>query len=143
MVDISKHPLYKQIYELCQAIEVCGASPQLTNAVSLASDLYKSVDALLDAETSFKASGVTVLSDGSAVFTASLPLPKDHWIYAEDGELSRVINPILTHELRPYIVEAVRRAVRGATMNGVEKDFDPDALVQNTVIALCGGYGKL
>lgn len=29
---------------------------------------------------------VTILPDGSAFFTASLPLPKDHWLYAPRAE---------------------------------------------------------
>lgn len=32
-------PILDQIYELCQAIEKCGASPELTNAVRLAGEL--------------------------------------------------------------------------------------------------------
>lgn len=44
MTDISKHPLLRQAYEVCIAIEHCGASPQLTEAVTKASDLLKSLD---------------------------------------------------------------------------------------------------
>jgi len=152
MVDISKHPLHKQIYELCQAIEVCGASPELTKAVSLATDLHESVDEIIDnfdnSEIGFTSQNVTVLADGSAVFFGFLQLPKDHWLYAPREEAWDHVRdtradkpkPILTHELRPQVVAAIRYAVRGATMNGTEKDFDPDALVQNAVVALCGNY---
>jgi hypothetical protein len=42
--------------------------------------------------------------------------------------------------MRESVVAAVRYAVRGATMRGKEMDFDPDALVQNAVYALCGPY---
>lgn len=91
---------------------------------------------------------VTVLPDGSAFFTASLPLPADHWLYAERGgwdsvrdDYSECPSPILTHELRAEVVAAVRYAIRGATHCGKVKDFDPDALVQNAVYALCGPYG--
>ena len=51
MPDISKHPILGQISELMYAIEGCGASPQLTHAVTLAEALYKSADALVDSKT--------------------------------------------------------------------------------------------
>jgi len=76
----------------------------------------------------------------------SFPLPDDHWLYApneyKDGEYEPIDlpKPILTHALSDAVVAAVRYAVRGATMRGQETDFDPDALVQNAVYALCGPY---
>lgn len=91
---------------------------------------------------------VTHLPDGSAFAIASFPLPDSHWLYApreyaegadEPKELPR---PILNHtEHREAVVAAIRYAVRGATMLGKETDFDPDALVQNAVYALCGPFG--
>ena len=39
MIDISRHPLLKQAYDVCQAIEACGASLELTAAVTKASAL--------------------------------------------------------------------------------------------------------
>ena len=84
--------------------------------------------------------------DGSAFGVMSFPLPDDHWLYApnqyRDGEYEPIDlpKPILTHALRDAVVAAVRYAVRGATMRGQETDFDPDALVQNAVYALCGPY---
>jgi hypothetical protein len=89
---------------------------------------------------------VKILPDGSAFGVMSFPLPDDHWLYApneyKDGEYEPIDlpKPILTHELRDAVVAAVRYAVRGATMRGQETDFDPDALVQNAVYALCGPY---
>lgn len=50
MTDISRHPLLKQAYDVCQAIEKCGASVQLTHAVMQASDLMRAVDAHLLAQ---------------------------------------------------------------------------------------------
>lgn len=44
MTDISSHPLLQQAYGVCQAIEQCGASPELTRAVGRASDLLRSLD---------------------------------------------------------------------------------------------------
>lgn len=89
---------------------------------------------------------VTILPDGSAFAVASFPLPSDHWLYAkreyEPGaeEPKELPAPILTHQQREAVVAAIRYAVRGATMCGKEPDFDPDALVQNAVYALCGPY---
>lgn len=51
MPDISKHPVLRQISELIRAIEVCGASPELTQAVCLAAALYAPVEALVDSKT--------------------------------------------------------------------------------------------
>ncbi|KAE8757345.1 hypothetical protein FSO04_24305 [Paraburkholderia madseniana] len=91
----------------------------------------------------------TILPDGSAFFVGSLPLPKDHWLYAprcdqwdsERDTTADTPHPILTHEQRAAVVAAVRYALRGATKCGQDLDFDPDALVQNAVFALCGPYG--
>ena len=153
MTDISKHPILRQIYELCQAIEACGASPELTTAVTLATDLFKPAEALIDSKETqhgVSACDVTVLPDGSVCVTDSFPLPKDHWLYGPyctevdkaHGNLSGAPRPILTHKLRGEVVAAARYAIRGATNRGAITDFDPDALVQNVVYALCGPYGQ-
>lgn len=96
-----------------------------------------------------QAEPVTVLPDGSAFFTASMPLPDDHWIFAPRGEwdndrdcCAEIPLPILTHAQRDAVTAAVRYAVRGATDCGAAMDFDPDALVQNAVYALCGPFSK-
>ena len=91
----------------------------------------------------------TVLPDGSAFFTASMPLPRDHWLYAPrvdgwDGErdcFPDVPQPILNNSHRAAVRAAVQYAVRAATIQGTEPDFDPDALVQSTCYALCGPAG--
>lgn len=44
MTNISRHPLLQQAYDVCQAIEQCGASVELTNAVSKASNLLANLD---------------------------------------------------------------------------------------------------
>ena len=94
------------------------------------------------------ADNCTSLPDGSAFAVGSFPLPQDHWLYApheyEPGadEPKELLAPILTHAQRNEVVAAVRYAVRGATMCGKEPDFDPDALVQNAVYALCGSFGR-
>ncbi|WP_460044138.1 DUF2829 domain-containing protein [Pseudomonas sp. S2_H01] len=47
MTDITRHPLILQAYEVCQAIEACGASVELTNAVCKASALMADLDKLI------------------------------------------------------------------------------------------------
>ena len=92
-------------------------------------------------------SAPTILPDGSGFGILSLPLPKDHWLYAEREYEEGAIEPkdlpapVLTHALRQQVIDAIRYAVRSATNCGKEDDFDPDALVQNAVYALCGPYG--
>ena len=88
------------------------------------------------------------LSDGSGFATMSFPLPKTHWLYApscEQWDSARDTNadtplPIVSNELRDAVKTAMRWAIRGATMNGKEMDFDPDALVLNAAYALCGPH---
>lgn len=92
-------------------------------------------------------SAPTILPDGSGFGILNLPLPKDHWLYAEreyeEGALEPkdLPAPILTHALRQQVIDAIRYAVRASTNCGKEDDFDPDAMVQNAVYALCGPYG--
>jgi len=89
---------------------------------------------------------VNQLPDESGFFVGSMTLPKDHWLYAPSiTEWDNVREcptdtplPILDNSQRDAVVEALKWAIRGATMNGSEPDFDPDALVQNAVYALCG-----
>ena len=85
---------------------------------------------------------VTVLPDGSAFGTMSFPLPANHWLTqpgsnvppmpwrcGEGGTRSK-----LAEELRA----AGRYAVRCATMNGKDQDFDPDALLQSLIVGMLG-----
>ena len=90
-----------------------------------------------------------ILPDGSAFFTASLPPPAGHWLTAPDCDEWDVERdtradtpaPLLTHASRDAVIAAMRWAIRGATIRGYDMEFDPDALVQNAVYALCGPYG--
>ena len=89
----------------------------------------------------------TVLPDGSAFSIMSSPLPQDHWLYApreyasdEAVDPMDLPTPILTHALRKNVIAAIRYAIRASTNRGQENDFDPDAMVQNAVYALCGPY---
>lgn len=94
-----------------------------------------------------KPGDVAILPDGTACGTLSLPLPEGHWLYApspEGWDNERDVapdtpRPVLDRsQFAAQVEAAVRWAVRGATMNGKDPDFDPDALVQNAVYALCG-----
>jgi hypothetical protein len=82
------------------------------------------------------------LPDGSGFATMSLPLPKDHWIYADRVDdppaPMRIGRGADRDKLAAQIREAARYAVRGATMNGREMDFDPEALVQNMIVGMLG-----
>lgn len=49
-IDVSKHPLIKQAYDVCQAIEKCGASPELTDAVTKACALMQGIANAMDSE---------------------------------------------------------------------------------------------
>lgn len=85
---------------------------------------------------------ITVLPDGSAFSVMSTPLPHTHWIYGDTG-----VPPMpfrmggddpRRQEFADRIREAAKYAVKGATMNGRETDFDPDALLQNLIIGMLG-----
>lgn len=99
-------------------------------------------------------SEVTALPDGSGFFTASLPLPADHWIYKANeyggaGEPEFVdltkynLNEAQQQMLETDLREAVKYAVRASTMCGKAMDFDPDAILQNFRVAVFGYYSGL
>lgn len=87
-----------------------------------------------------------VLPDGSAFATAKMPLPEDHWLYqkVEDVEPAFPTPGNRDTPSRLRVVEQVRaaaqQAIRGATLNGRDTDYDPDALVQNLIVALLGPW---
>ena len=131
-----------------QALELALEALQVATT-PLAKDrqeVLRAITAIKEALAQPEQEPVMILPDGSAFGVMSFPLPDDHWLYApneyKDGEYEPIDlpKPILTHALRDAVVAAVRYAVRGATMRGQETDFDPDALVQNAVYALCGPY---
>ncbi len=90
------------------------------------------------------------LPDGSGFFTASMPLPKDHWLTAEGFNeppmpfrIGQADAPVLGRDRTMWkecITAAARYAVRASTMNGKEEDFDPDAMVQNMVVGMIGYF---
>jgi hypothetical protein len=109
-----------------------------------------------------------VLPDGSGFAIMSMPLKKDHWIYQGDRQESWGVSNVPPMPFRmgakdvirlwPYrlpipgittlnrqamsdrIRAAGKYAIRCATMNGKEMDFDPDAMLQNLVVGFLG-YG--
>ena len=93
---------------------------------------------------------INVLPDGSAFTTATFPLPADHWVYDKDandppmplrvgvGKTLRV--EMSREELAVAVWAAAKHAVRGATFDGEDMDFDPDALCQNMVVGLLGFF---
>jgi hypothetical protein len=95
------------------------------------------------------------LPDGSGFAVMSLPLPKDHWLTRPGANVPPMPFQLGTHEFitittrsssglftREELAEKIREAghyaVRAATLNGTEMDFDPDALIQNLVVGLLG-----
>lgn len=84
-----------------------------------------------------------ILPDGSSFFTSSWPLPKNHWLfkprdYENEKALLEALPFLRRNDDRRRIVEAAKLAIRHATDYGKDKDFDPDALIQNLILALCG-----
>ncbi len=86
---------------------------------------------------------VGALPDGSGFATMSLPLPKDHWSTAPGYNVPPMPLRMGTDNperraMNEKITAAARYAIRSATMNGKETDFDPDAMVQNFVVGVLG-----
>lgn len=97
-------------------------------------------------DNEIKVSGVTKLPDGSGFATASTPLSKDHWLYAEPSSgyeappmpLRMGKGSPKRREMTEMLRAAGRYAIRAATMNGQDEDFDPDAMIQNLVVGMFG-----
>jgi hypothetical protein len=90
-----------------------------------------------------KIDGVSRLPDGSGWATASWPLPKNHWLYAEGHDeppmpFKRGTDDQSRKEWEEKIREAGKYAIRASTMNGKDDDFDPDAMLQNLVVGMLG-----
>lgn len=102
------------------------------------------IDQLVN-EIGGKIEEAAILPDGSGFAVASFPLPKDHWLTANPDDFNVPPMPFRRGTLDPSrekwaekIRAAARYAVRCATMNGKDDDFDPDALVQNMVVGMLG-----
>lgn len=90
---------------------------------------------------------VTVLPDGSAFGVVSFPLSKEHWLYARDEKGFTPPPPMpfrmgttdpRREDFNEMVRSAAKYAVKASTMNGLESDFDPDAMVKNFVVAMLG-----
>lgn len=83
------------------------------------------------------------LFDDHGFATMSFDLPPDHWLYQENPEpppapfLMGTDNP-----LREPLARAIRQAgiyaIRATTTSGTIDDYDPDAWLQNLVVAMLG-----
>ena len=82
-----------------------------------------------------------VLPDDSSFFVSSAPLPENHWIYSEEEYQDCPEVYIQTN--RDVIRRASKWAIKAATTDGKDMDFDPDALVQNLLLAICGPNSSL
>lgn len=85
------------------------------------------------------------LPDGSGAAVLSMPLPANHWLTQPGHNVPPMKFRMGTGNpsrkgWEADIREAGRYAVRCATMNGTEDDFDPDALVQNLVVGMIGYF---
>jgi hypothetical protein len=80
---------------------------------------------------------VNILPDGSAFCIGSMPLPKNHWLFAEYENIPPQNND-LKDNLQSIVIAAAKYAIRTSTMNGKLQDFDPDAMVQNFIIGMLG-----
>jgi hypothetical protein len=85
------------------------------------------------------------LPDGSGFAVVSYPLPKDHWLLKDPNGFNIPPMPFRMGTLNKtremwagMLVEAGKYAVRCATMNGRDTDFDPDALLQCLVVGFLG-----
>jgi hypothetical protein len=86
-----------------------------------------------------------VLPDGSGFAVVSSPLPANHWLtqpgYDEPpAPFLMGTNDPQRADWADKIRAAAKYAVRGATINGTEEDFDPDAMVQNMVVGMLGYF---
>lgn len=82
------------------------------------------------------------LPDGSGFFVGSFPLSKDHWIYEQNdyNHKGKFDREQFSQEQMKALIDAAKIAIRGATMSGKEMDFDPDALIQNLIVAMFGSW---
>ena len=103
------------------------------------------VGPLLPPDTTEPAPRCARLPEGSGAAVVSFPLPDNHWLTAEHENVPPMPFRMGTDdprrtEWKNAIRDAGKYAVRCATMNGADNDFDPDALVQNLVVGMIGYF---
>lgn len=83
-----------------------------------------------------------VLPDGSVVSTVEFELPKDHWIYGKSFPppmpFRMGTKDPRRNEFNSMVRIAAKYAIKASTMNGRSDSWDPDAVVQNFVVAMLG-----
>jgi len=143
--DESKHPV-EQIAEACGGkITDGGILPDGSGFAVMSMPLRK--DHWIYGDVSFNVPPMPFKTGGSekAVFfthPAVLPTIEELERILAQPDISRgkpVSDREMTREeFAAKIREAGRYAVKCATMNGKEMDFDPDALIQNLVVGMIG-----
>lgn len=88
---------------------------------------------------------ITQMPDGSGAAMMSMPLSTGHWLLQPGYNVPPMgfrkgTDDPERQAWAEKIRAAGRYAVRCATMNGTEDDFDPDALVQNLVVGMLGYF---
>jgi hypothetical protein len=88
-------------------------------------------------------SDVVELADGSGFFTATYPLPDDHWVFGHENNDEppapfRDYTNTSRHQFAEKLRLAARYAIRAATGHGRDSDFDPDAMVSYFVTGALG-----
>lgn len=79
-IDLSSHPILQQAFDVIQAIEKCGASVELTNAVTKAGELMTAINELI-AIRELKGdqvpfAWVRVSQNGARNYTSFYPRPR-------------------------------------------------------------------
>jgi hypothetical protein len=121
--------------DTADAIENFVLDDGFENAASEVQNIIKEAGGIVDPASLMQ------LPDGSGCFTASFPLPRDHWLYEPTGEPPapwRVGEGERRSDLAGHITQAARYAIKASTMSGLDDDFDPDALVQNMLVGMLG-----
>lgn len=83
-MNIEEHPIYKNIYELCQEIEKLPASEQATKVVLMAADLEKPVTKLLSLVRAIKTEALNG-TDAQKVLARIIRLCIDAGIPSQTG----------------------------------------------------------
>lgn len=139
MTDISRHPLLAQAYEVCQEIEKCGASPQLTAAVTKASALLRDLDAFIPVTSvSYAGIGDTL---AQKLMTAFLDAWRDAEMRAYDYSHSLPEGPErdyalgIYHRVRLLFSNGKSAEVQDATAEAATND-------ENSLILKLQGLGE-
>ena len=131
--------------ELSSTLQDLGDPPEMTGCVENQLRDARAILNDLAADLAGKIEEAGLLPDGSGFAVMTMPLPKDHWLYADHDNIPpmpfrRGTDEPSRQKWVKMIEAAGRYAVRCATMNGQEMDFDPDALIQSLIVGMVGYY---